>query len=108
MALSSFAMYSSSLLLSPAFMATGALSHSPNSYHFDPLHRLAGVAPPFDPALPQGCNIARAAYLDGHAAIHANDFDYEQDVVPFVQKISNTMVNWSKISVLSFSRHGRI
>lgn len=102
-------MYSSSLLLSLAFIATGALSYSPNAYYFDALQHLAGVAPPFDPSdppldpsPPQGCNVTRAAYLVRHAAIYANDFDYEEYIEPFVQKSSNTTVDRSNIPVLSF------
>jgi hypothetical protein len=85
-----------------------ALPH-PISYHFNPLQHLAGVSPPFDPldppldpSPPQGCNVTRAAYLIRHAAIYANDFDYETYIEPFVQKLSNTTVDWSTIPVLSF------
>ncbi|TVY86394.1 Thiamine-repressible acid phosphatase [Lachnellula willkommii] len=102
-------MYPSLPLLSVALCASGALSHTPNSYNFDPLHHLAGSAPPFDPqdppldpAPPQGCNVTRAAYLVRHAAIYANDFDYESYIDPFVQKLSNTTVDWTKVPVLSF------
>ncbi|CZR54627.1 related to PHO11-secreted acid phosphatase [Phialocephala subalpina] len=101
-------MYSSLLLLA-ALLATGTLSHSPNSYSFNPLQHLAGTAPPFDPldpplgpSPPQGCNVTRAAYLVRHAAIYANDFDYESYIEPFVQKLNNTTVNWSTIPTFSF------
>ncbi|PQE11424.1 hypothetical protein CJF31_00001227 [Rutstroemia sp. NJR-2017a BVV2] len=73
------------------------------------MQHLAGTAPPFDPqdpetdpAPPQGCNVTRAAYLVRHAAIYANDFDYEEYIEPFVQKLKNTTVNWSTIPDLSF------
>jgi len=96
-----------SILLSVALLATGAFSST--SYHFNPLEHLAGVAPPFDPldppldpSPPQGCNVTRAAYLIRHAAIYANDFDYETYIEPFVQKLSNTTVDWSNVPVLSF------
>ncbi|KAF4627143.1 hypothetical protein G7Y89_g11012 [Cudoniella acicularis] len=76
---------------------------------YNRVKHLAGVTPPFDPldplldpAPPQGCNVARAAYLIRHAAIFANDFDYESYIEPFVQKLSNTAVDWSKVPVLSF------
>ncbi len=102
-------MYSSSLVLSVGLLATGVLSHSPNSYKFNPLEHLAGVTPPFDPQdppldpkPPQGCNVTRAAYLIRHAAIFANDFDYESYIEPFIQKLSNTTVNWSTIPTFSF------
>jgi acid phosphatase len=88
----------------------GALSsYSSNSYNFDPRQHLAGVTPPFnpedpplDPSPPLGCQVTRAAYLVRHAAIFANDFDYETYIEPFVQKLSNTTVDWSKVPVLSF------
>lgn len=33
-----------------------------------------------------------------HAAIEANDFDYETYLGPFIQKLSNTSVNWGQAS----------
>ncbi|EKD19130.1 repressible acid phosphatase [Drepanopeziza brunnea f. sp. 'multigermtubi' MB_m1] len=98
-----------STVVSIALLASGALSHSPNSYYFDPKEHLAGVTPPFDPldppldpSPPQGCQVTRAAYLIRHAAIYANDYEYESFIEPFVEKLSNTVVDWSKIPVLSF------
>ena len=99
---------SSSVLLSA--LTAGAVA----KYTFDPLQHLAGVAPyfepetpSFDPAPPQGCNVTRAAYLVRHAAIYANDFDYESYIEPFVEKViasqlSNSSVDWSKSRSLSF------
>ncbi|KAK0100408.1 hypothetical protein ONS95_008358 [Cadophora gregata] len=103
-------MYSSiPTFVSLAIFTTIAQSHSPNAYYFNPLEHLAGVTPPFDPldppldpTPPQGCNVTRAAYLIRHAAIYANDFDYESYISPFVSKLSNTTVDWSKIPTLSF------
>lgn len=104
-------MYSSLPLfsLSVAICSTGVLAHTPNDYSFEPLKHLAGVAPPFDPldppldpSPPQGCNVTRAAYLVRHAAIFANDFDYEEYIEPFVKKLENTTVDWTKVPVLSF------
>ncbi|KAL3426686.1 Acid phosphatase PHO1 [Phlyctema vagabunda] len=102
-------MYSSLSLLSIALYATQATCHYPNSYSFDPLRHLAGVTPtyepldpPTDPKPPQGCNVTRAAFLVRHAAIFANDFDYEEYIEPFVEKLGNTSVDWTKIPVLSF------
>lgn len=96
-------------ILPAALLATGVLAHSPNSYSFNPLEHLAGTAPPFDPldppldpSPPQGCNVTRAAYLIRHAAIYANDFDYESYIEPFVQKLSNTTQNWSTVPTFSF------
>ncbi|KAN0115225.1 phosphoglycerate mutase-like protein [Hyaloscypha variabilis] len=96
-------------LISVILLASRVFSYSSTSYNFDPLKHLAGVTPPFDPldppldpSPPQGCNVTRAACLIRHAAIYANDFDYETYIEPFVQKLSNTTVNWSTIPVLSF------
>jgi len=90
-----------------AVLSTAALSAA--KYTFDPLLHLSGIAPyfepenpPFDPAPPQGCNVTRAAYLIRHAAIYANDFDYETYIEPFVQKLANTSVNWDQSRALSF------
>ncbi|KAF2000717.1 phosphoglycerate mutase-like protein [Amniculicola lignicola CBS 123094] len=78
-------------------------------YAFDPLKHLAGIAPyfepadpPLDPQPPQGCNVTRASYLIRHAAIYANDFDYEEYIEPFTNKLRNTSVDWSKAGPLSF------
>lgn len=80
-----------------------------SSYSFNPLEHLAGIAPYFEPAdpprdpnPPQGCSVTRAAYLVRHAAINANDFDYESYLEPFLQKVANATVDWSKIPQLSF------
>lgn len=89
------------------------LASSAFAYSFDPLHHLAGIAPyfepsdpPFDPAPPQGCNVTRAAYLIRHAAIYANDFDYEEYIEPFVKKLNASQaagnVSWSSSPTLSF------
>ncbi|KAF2731049.1 repressible acid phosphatase [Polyplosphaeria fusca] len=78
-------------------------------YSFDPLEHLAGISPyfepadpPLDPKPPQGCNVTRAAYLIRHAAIYANDFDYEEYIEPFTDKLKNTSVDWSKAGPLAF------
>ncbi|KAI5244163.1 phosphoglycerate mutase-like protein [Aureobasidium subglaciale] len=82
-------------------------------YTFDPLKHMSGIAPyfepenpPFDPAAPQGCNVSRAAYLVRHAAIYANDFDYESYIEPFVKKLEasqgNSSINWDRSHALSF------
>jgi acid phosphatase len=74
---------------------------------FDPLRHLAGIAPYFedtqrDPKPPQGCNVTRAAYLIRHAAIYANDFDYEEYIEPFTDKLKNTTANWRSAGPLEF------
>lgn len=80
------------------------------SFTFDPLQHLAGTSPyfepsdpPRDPSPPQGCTVTRAAYLVRHAAINANDYDYEEYLEPFIQKYKNhTNINWASIPELSF------
>ncbi|KAL1726395.1 histidine phosphatase superfamily [Schizophyllum commune] len=86
--------------------ASQNILYSPNSYSFNPLKHLSGIAPYFsaqDPGLtpkpPQGCNVTGAAYLVRHAAIYANDFDYESYIEPFVDKLENTSdVDWTATS----------
>lgn len=82
-----------------------------SNYAFNPLEHLGGVAPYFepldpstDPAPPQGCTPVRAGYLVRHAAIYANDFDYEEYLSPFIEKVQNKTgsVNWSTVPSLSF------
>lgn len=80
-----------------------------SEYSFNPLEHLAGITPyfepsdpPKDPSPPQGCSVERAAYLVRHAAINANDFDYESYLEPFTDKLKNATVDWSKIPDLSF------
>jgi hypothetical protein len=92
-------------LILPAASVNAALA----AYTFDPLQHLAGITPyfepsdpPLDPAPPQGCNVTRAAYLVRHAAIYANDFNYEVYINPFVSKPANTSVEWSKAGAISF------
>lgn len=79
------------------------------AYSFEPLEHLAGIAPyfepedpPLDPHPPQGCNVTRATYLVRHAAIYANDFDYEEYIEPFTDKLKNASVDWSRAGPLSF------
>ncbi|TRX91291.1 hypothetical protein FHL15_007896 [Xylaria flabelliformis] len=81
-----------------------------SNYHFNPLEHLGGVAPYFEsqdppasPSPPQGCTPVRAAYLNRHAAIYANDFDYEEYLEPFISKLKNhTKIDWAKIPTLNF------
>lgn len=80
-----------------------------SSFEFDPLHHLSGIAPYFEPAdpprdpnPPEGCTVTRAAYLVRHAAINANDFDSEEYIDPFLEKLGNKSVDWSKVPALSF------
>ena len=87
-----------------SFVASVALANTAFAeYSFNPLEHLAGIAPyfepsdpPLDPNPPQGCNVTRAAYLVRHAAIYANDFDYEEYIEPFTDKLKNASVNWGQ------------
>ncbi|KAI8166324.1 Acid phosphatase PHO1 [Colletotrichum sp. SAR 10_70] len=81
-----------------------------STYKFNPLEHLGGIAPYFEPQdppaspdAPQGCTASRAAYLVRHAAIYANDFDFEEYIEPFLEKLGNkTSIDWSKVPSLSF------
>ncbi|KIV84262.1 hypothetical protein PV11_00052 [Exophiala sideris] len=81
-----------------------------DTYNFNPLEHLAGIAPYFEPndpprsqAPPEGCTVSKAAYLVRHAAINANDFDYETYIGPFLEKLKNhTNIDWSNLPSLAF------
>lgn len=79
------------------------------AYRFNPLEHSAGIAPYFNPhnppiqsSPPQGCNVTRASYLVRHAAIYANDFDYETYLEPFTDKLENSTQDWSQTRTLKF------
>jgi acid phosphatase len=92
------------------FAALTSASTLNSAYKFNPLHHLTGVSPYFEPLdppaspdVPQGCTADRAAYLVRHASIYSNDFDYEEYLEPFIQKLENTTsVDWSKVPTLNF------
>lgn len=44
----------------------------------------------------------QAAYLIRHSAIYFNDFDFEEYIEPFLEKLQNTSVNWQSTRSLSF------
>lgn len=50
--------------------------------------------------------MTRAAYLVRHAAIYANDFDYESYIEPFVTKLvasqKNSSISWTRSNALGF------
>ncbi|KAJ1327371.1 acid phosphatase [Microdochium nivale] len=81
-----------------------------STYSFNPLQHLTGIAPyfesqdpPVSPDAPRGCRAERAAYLVRHGAIYANDFDFEEYMEPFLEKLGNkTSIDWSKTPALSF------
>ncbi|RYO74335.1 hypothetical protein DL764_010860 [Monosporascus ibericus] len=53
----------------------------------------------------KGCTPIRAACLSRHAAIYANDYDFEEYIEPFVEKLENhTGIDWSQIPTLNFLR----
>lgn len=98
-----------SALVGSSQAITQNILYSPDEYQFDPLEHLAGIAPyfspqdpPLSPAPPQGCNVTRASYLIRHAAIYANDFDYESYIEPFTDKLKNNSADFSKSQTLSF------
>ncbi|KAI1121966.1 histidine phosphatase superfamily [Nemania abortiva] len=112
-------MFTTSLDHSPQWLRIGILLLSTqicsatllySTYRFNPLEHLGGVAPYFEPqdppaspSAPQGCAPVRAAYLSRHAAIYANDFDYEEYLEPFISKLENhTGIDWTKIPTLNF------
>ncbi|CCD54233.1 similar to histidine acid phosphatase [Botrytis cinerea T4] len=73
-----------------------ANSHT-QDYKFDPLLHLPGISPYFDavgPGLnhdaPRLCEVTAASYLVRHAAIYANDNDYETYIEPFLKKLDST------------------
>merc|ERR1712093_133143 len=71
-------------------------SHS-QGYQFDPLLHLPGISPYFDAIgfglsheAPRHCEVTAASYLIRHAAIYANDKDYEAYMEPFIAKLNST------------------
>jgi hypothetical protein len=70
-----------------------SFDHS-QGYQFDPLLHLPGISPYFDAvgfglshAAPEGCTVTAASYLIRHAAIYANDAEYEDYIKPFLYKL---------------------
>ncbi|EFQ36069.1 histidine acid phosphatase [Colletotrichum graminicola] len=92
------------------FVVCSSASALYSTYSFNPLTHLGGIAPYFEsqdpqssPDAPQGCTAKRAAYLVRHAAIYANDFDFEEYIEPFLEKLGNkTGIEWSKVPYLNF------
>lgn len=73
---------------------------------------LAGISPYFDsPGVslpkqpPPSCHVRTAAYIIRHSNIYANDFDYEQYIQPFTQKVfdfGSQRQNFSALPQLAF------
>ncbi|OCT50847.1 histidine acid phosphatase [Cladophialophora carrionii] len=77
------------------------LDHT-QGYKFDPLLHLPGISPYFDAvgfglehAAPPGCTVTAASYLVRHAAIYANDDEYEEYIKPFLWKLEKHRQGWS-------------
>jgi hypothetical protein len=75
--------------------------HTQN-YEFDPLLHLPGISPYFDAIgfglqhkAPDGCKVIAASYLIRHAAIYANDDEYEEYIKPFLWKLEKNRNGWS-------------
>lgn len=71
-------------------------SHT-EDYEFDPLLHLPGISPYFDAigfgldhTAPRQCHVTAASYLIRHAAIYANDHDFEDFIEPFLKKLEST------------------
>lgn len=80
-------------LVQSAQVPFSTLSHT-EGYSFQPLKHLPGISPYFDAvgsglshAAPVDCEVTAASYLIRHAAIYANDADYEKYIEPFLEKL---------------------
>lgn len=99
------ACFALSQLISPVIAAQIPLqpqSHS-QGYEFDPLLHLPGISPYFDAIgfglsheAPRNCEVTAASYLIRHAAIYANDHDYETYIEPFLKKLESTYTTSSR------------
>ncbi|KFA51291.1 hypothetical protein S40293_04423 [Stachybotrys chartarum IBT 40293] len=100
------ALASSIPLASCALMRNGQQPLEPQDhsqgYLFDPLLHLPGISPYFDAvgfglghSAPSGCNVTIASYIIRHAAIYANDAEYEEYIQPFLKKLDKHRKGWS-------------
>jgi hypothetical protein len=71
-------------------------------YQFDALLHLPGISPYFDAVgfglehkAPPGCTVTAASYLIRHAAIYANDDEYEEYIKPFLWRLEQHRQGWS-------------
>lgn len=72
------------------------ISDEEDEDEFDVLHHLSGDSPYFNSpgvgltaAVPDGCSVTRATYLIRHGDIYGNDYEYENIISPFLQKLGN-------------------
>ena len=72
------------------------ISDEDQADNFNVLHHLAGDSPYFNSPgvgltvdVPDGCSVSRATYLMRHTDIYANDFEYENQLAPFLYKLGN-------------------
>lgn len=82
-----------------------------SSYKFNVLQLLAAISPYFEsnsnglsPDPPQGCTVDKAAYIVRHGSIYANDYDYNNTILPFLGWLTSLRnhADFSKSSGLGF------
>ena len=66
------------------------------SYRFHIQRHLSAISPyftsnndGFSPNLPRGCTVKKAVYIVRHGSIYANDYDYNETIVPFLDRLKN-------------------
>ena len=81
------------------------------SYGFNILQHLSGISPYFEsnandlsPEPPQGCDVSKAAYLVRHGSIHANDYDFNYTINPFLEHLRklSAKIDFSQTKEFSF------
>jgi len=95
----------STILASPVRQSQIPILHPEDhtqDYEFDPLLHLPGISPYFDAVgfglqhkAPYGCRVTAASYLIRHAAIYANDDEYDKFIKPFIRKLDKHRKGWS-------------
>ncbi|CAF0985804.1 unnamed protein product [Didymodactylos carnosus] len=97
--------------LYPPYTITAGPTYT--AYKFNILQHLTALSPYFEtntnglsPDPSPGCTVVKAAYLVRHASIYANDYDYENTLYPFLQRLKNASsskhVNFSCALDLAF------
>lgn len=66
------------------------------SYRFHIQQHLSAISPYFtsnddglNPNLPQGCTVKKAVYFVRHGSIYANDYDYNETIILFLNRMKN-------------------